>query len=709
LELRLAFDRERRICGFWIDAEDKTKLNGFPKDGYRYGTVVEAAAAADLSLEARVFGLNGQPVEKCSIGFWMATDDENDEEVAKRWHDTVTHKIWRYVGGASTGNSMTERFLSPGLYRIVAIEGHGFGPPVGLSDPIRLDGSQKHTIVDVKMTAGSTLKFQPLDAVTKKLVPRPGILLVCKSGNLPPDWHFSPSMSDAEAKIDNLPPGDYSISAELRANSPNDLEYRLADSPLDITIGSSENREVTLPMNAARLTEEEIAKRWPWAISGRVTDGSGQPVEGATVRAHNGLATLFETGSTRTAKDGRYTLRWAAGGVVSSKQKDGTIVHSYGTSVISAGKPGYAERSRSGSGQFYGGAANGSLDFVLVTAPSVDVELVDGENKPIAKRGLCLTGDHLPPACSVLRGGGTDSQGQAEFEDIPPDFPWEFFVEAESRREIRTPSMTFATPDNYRVQLRLRHDASFNLDLLEVMSIKNSKGEEVREQVVADEPLAYAPLSPDLQTKGREILAKVADANRYWLGRPPSEVNSYRYDFKYSHGESKTYKVMEDGIVPADFRPGMSAPSMLVDMTMHPDDVVFRKISVQSDEIQLAFTFRHIVPGHGDNVVTANGSGCFNHGVWEGTIVVDPKTFVPRRCLSGSYTEVFLDYTEIRPGYVVPLRIEMTYNGSKYALKFHIYEPGLWLLAASYLESSIMAQVDNVIVNGEPAISASPR
>jgi hypothetical protein len=57
----------------------------------------------------------------------------------------------------------------------------------------------------------------------------------------------------------------------------------------------------------------------------------------------------------------------------------------------------------------------------------------------------------------------------------------------------------------------------------------------------------------------------------------------------------------------------------------------------------------------------------------------------------------------------VPLRIEMTYNGSKYALKFHIYEPGLWLLAASYLESSIMAQVDNVIVNGEPAISASPR
>ena len=89
-------------------------------------------------------------------------------------------------------------------------------------------------------------------------------------------------------------------------------------------------------------------------------------------------------------------------------------------------------------------------------------------------------------------------------------------------------------------------------------------------------------------------------------------------------------------------------------------------------------------------------------------MIVDPKTFTPRSCQSNYYRETFFDYVELRPGHFAPLRCCMVDGGSTYDLTFRVYKPGLWLFASSQLEIQQLkpppiAQVDNVIVNGEPA------
>ena len=201
----------------------------------------------------------------------------------------------------------------------------------------------------------------------------------------------------------------------------------------------------------------------PIVRSGRVTDAQGHPIEGATVRVHCGRGTLFEAASTKTGKDGRYTLRFFSGG-------------QYDATVFSRRSEGLPRKVEIG------------FDYVLVPAPTVDIELLDAEDRPIAEKRLYLMGEHLPPACTVLKEGVTNASGQFCFEDVPPTFACWFITEVSPRREVRTPSMTFAHPEKYRARLRLRRDTPTDLDLFEVLSVKNAKGEEVREQVMAEKP-----------------------------------------------------------------------------------------------------------------------------------------------------------------------------------------------------------------------------
>jgi hypothetical protein len=193
-------------------------------------------------------------------------------------------------------------------------------------------------------------------------------------------------------------------------------------------------------------------------VSGRVTDAQGGPVEGVSVQFYYGMGTLYPIASTETDKDGRYTLpRYSGPGM--------------GASVIMARKSGFAEKSRKGD------------DFVLVPAPTVDVELLDAEGKPIARKEVFLSDNQLPPACNVLAEGNTDSQGHVTFKDVPPTFACWFLVEAAPRHDARTPHMIFSHSEKYRVRMCLARNAGSGADLIEVLSVKNAEGKEVREQV----------------------------------------------------------------------------------------------------------------------------------------------------------------------------------------------------------------------------------
>ena len=139
----------------------------------------------------------------------------------------------------------------------------------------------------------------------------------------------------------------------------------------------------------------------------------------------------------------------------------------------------------------------------------------------------------------------------------------------------------------YKIRLQVIRNAAGGLESLKVLSIEDPEGKAVETDVVGDDPLTRPPLSPDLQAKGREILAKMKEANRYWLDQPPSEVHSYRYDFQLGDKEPKTYEVSEDRGVPGSIRQGISYISILHELTTHPKYVIFRQIDVQPDQIAL--------------------------------------------------------------------------------------------------------------------------
>jgi hypothetical protein len=306
-----------------------------------------------------------------------------------------------------------------------------------------------------------------------------------------------------------------------------------------------------------------------------------------------------------------------------------------------------------------------------------------------------------------LRSGKTDTQGRFQFENVPPGYAWWFEVElGDARRGVRTPPLTFPQAQPYHIRLQTRRDAASGLDLFEVLSVKNAKGEEVRNQIVGDDPLARSPLPPELQANGREILAKMSEANRYWLDRPPPEVRAYRYDFKLGAEPAKTYEVPEDGRVPSVVRQGISYVSVLYGLKAHPEQVVFRQIEVQPDKIILSFTLTKHVPISAGNGVLGTWRGFFSRGVSEGTMIVDPKTLTLREFRCEEYRETLSDYAEVRPGHFVPLRVRVSQRGMEFDFRFRVYEPGLWLFASSHEgfeeKSGRIAHIENVIVNGQP-------
>jgi len=726
LVLRFAFDREQRICGLWVDAGERRVPEGFPKGGYRFGAVIEAAVRADLSLEVKIVGLDGRPIQKGSVAFWMAVDPSADEE-GDRWHDPATGKTWCRVGDPSSWYTRKLKNLAPGVYRAAAWSGQGRESPLGLSDPIALDGKQKHTVVTVRLAAGSTLTLRAVDAATGKPAPPLDVSVACKSGHLPPQWRFFPKNRGPVMKIEHLPPATYAVSARLWASRPDALDYTLEKGPLAVEIVAGQDKEVTLPMRAARLSEEQITRRWPWSVVGRVTDGKGNPVEGVTVRAHCGMGTLRQTGITETGKDGRYTLRFSPGAFM-FPGKPGEMPVNLQAATISVSKPGFVEKNLHRQGDLTmanrpppsdhpkRGSAGGpvlpgrpvTVDFVLVPALAMDGELLDAEGKPIAAEPLWIGGKELPPSSSVLRSGRTDGQGRFRFEDVPPGYAWWFSLRRGGPgRVIRSLPLTFPQAQPYHVRLRLRRDVPSGLNFLEVLSVANAKGEDVSSQVVGDDPLMRPPLPPEFQAKGRAILAKVFEANRYWLDRPPPEVRTYRYDFRLGSGDATTYEVPENGAVPGAVRQGVSYVSVLHGLKAHPERVVFRQVDVLPDKIALAYTLTEAPPASAGNGVLGPWRGFFSRGVPRGTLVIDPKTYALREHRSRFHQETLSDYVEIRPGHVAPLRVRVSDGGMEFDFRFRVYEPGLWLFASSGTESRAgesgpVARIDKVTVNGQP-------
>lgn len=234
------------------------------------------------------------------------------------------------------------------------------------------------------------------------------------------------------------------------------------------------------PDNAARSRTT-----WPldFVANGTVTDASGKPMEGVTVRAATGWGTLMGGGTTTTSADGHYTLRFGPG----MRTKDAPGGVGFQAASIFATKPGYVERnlSRQGDCRMAGSAEEAAksreafdkgpprtvflpgqprqLDFVMLPASTVTGRMVDPAGKPVAKRMFSITGKDLPPSSGAYDNQTTDEQGRFSFERVPDFQPMWFKMDYDAnagRRDpkyvnLKTAERRFSPPDKYEVELVL--------------------------------------------------------------------------------------------------------------------------------------------------------------------------------------------------------------------------------------------------------------
>jgi hypothetical protein len=201
-----------------------------------------------------------------------------------------------------------------------------------------------------------------------------------------------------------------------------------------------------------------------FSVTGRITDGEGRPLEGVEVRAATGWGTLRTSVPVKTDAAGHYELPFGPGMLFLD---DGPNLQA---ATIYARKPGFYERDMCQNGalgmanfrpkdleesgwNFKGIVYRGhpyELDFVMVPAAQLTVELVNQNGEPLADFSITLDGEELYPSCSILASKKTNEKGEAEFANVPLKTFWFSLGRGD---ELRTDAIDFTESATLRYQL----------------------------------------------------------------------------------------------------------------------------------------------------------------------------------------------------------------------------------------------------------------
>jgi ankyrin repeat protein len=285
-----------------------------------------------------------------------------------------------------------------------------------------------------------------------------------------------------------------------------------------------------------------IPPDYPFVVTGKVTDANGRPMYGATVRASTGIATLLGRSETVTDAKGRYSLRFGPGWgfKVDDTDRWGVGIQA---AVIWASKDGYYEANlcRQGDLAMSGKPVNPDtiprrwrykgvvlpnepyeVDFVMAPAASIRGRLVDRQGRPMAGKQLSMPGEALYPATNVLASIETDEDGRFEVTEVPPKIFW-FEYRYERRKEIRTVPISFSEAGEYDVVLVYEENehgpATLRVEKAELKRPRSPEPE-VGAQETSSSASPTEPEDQDVQSKGQELLTRIAQVNRYWLMGP---------------------------------------------------------------------------------------------------------------------------------------------------------------------------------------------
>jgi len=502
LELRIAIDRQSgEIGALWIASVESTAAPpGFDGDTLQFG-VSSDTAKANLALTAKAVDDDGQPVNVQFV-FFAAMEVDDPRLLPDDWFDLTTFSHWMKI--SSDGD--TAKLLPPGRYRVTALvppdaSGASHHARYTVSEVVTLKEGSGNSVISLKVGRGSTLVVRPVDADTGQSLDDVRLTLSRSEQDFPPGWETHSRKDERQPGIytfDELPQGTYRLRGEKRAHSPTDVERSLVERPMQIEIKPDENQEVTVKFRTARLDAPEIAKRWPWVATGRVTDPHGRPIAGATVRAATGYGTLRGGGSTTTHADGRYELRFAEGIMF---MEDPVSLQS---ALIFASKPGHYETNLSRQGKLAMARLQpdekalknraspqlvflpnepGEVNFTLAKAATLRVELVDEEGESLRNTNIVLDGETLPPGSSALAQADTSFGGDYTFEQVPLGLEWWLYASTGRKVSGRSQPFILSEPGEYRVTVKLRPGEEPGKHVLKIESFSFSNTD-VKSQVL---------------------------------------------------------------------------------------------------------------------------------------------------------------------------------------------------------------------------------
>lgn len=682
------------------------------------GSGALAAPADDLSLEVRVVGLDGKPVERSTVALWRLVPEaerlKKDDGAGGRyfWHEAEASRTWEGVGSCATSDRWRCGHLAPGTYLATGHLGHGEPVPFGVSEPMVLDGTRMHNALTLRLKPGPTVSFRLVDTANGRPLAGARVTITREGSDLPPSWSWTLPVTDDQgrAAIAQLPPGTYTIDAFKVAYAPEELEYRAVEPKRKLVVSAGVDQVIPAAMAGQALGQDEIDRRWGWIATGRVVDEFGRPVADAEVRVATGRFTLRTGGQTRTGADGRFTVRFGQGWMDPNPASNEAA-------VFMIRKDGMIEKSRSRPGDHLiarqmpraGVAPEIPRDRIILKGQPYPIDFVMGES---ATLDVELSG---PADTSLEIAGANDRDRWTAARDLRPNRwevlpgrPWRFTLPPrEDRPVVRSLPLTFPRAGRYHVVLRYTPDRERGVYLLEISSVTGPVGRrEIRDKIVGDDPLALPPVPEALQERGRDILRRMADANRPWLG-PPLEVGTYEYRFRLRDMAGQTIRVDGNPVSPS-VRQGITYHSAVHALAANPTAATFRQVDVGDERITLAFTLKQPVGFEAGNGVRNGWFGNFSMPMREGVLVLDARRLTPLECRSDRVAETFSQYVEVAKDRFAPLAIKIQYQYSHREMifdwAFQVVEPGLWLFAESqYQGHGTVARLDQVKVNGADA------
>jgi protocatechuate 3,4-dioxygenase beta subunit len=442
-----------------------------------------------LSLEVKVVDREGEPVEAAYVRVWRAIEGSdrewqgaliaypnNPRAVGRVWHDPISERTWEPYCDNSYGQvDQAQRVFSKlrsGEYRVSAVRAlHDANPdptPVGVSEIVRVKSGGHRPSVSIRLEDGAALQVKLSEAATAEPLDGADVLLMRADGfPLGAECRSDP---DGIVCYAHLAPGKYWLQATKTVRGHRPADYLTADrAPVQVEPGQKNQLELALRL--VFLDQVEVWRRWPWCVTGQVTDSAGSPMAGVEIRANCGAGTLRTTDIIVTGPDGRYTLRPMPGMHYWDEQKEEWHAGVQAATIF-AHKHGYYEADLCRQGGLLmaddprdRGATRGPttagvlvpkepyrLDFVMVPAAAVKGRLVDQAGQPVVGTYVSLKGDELPPSSSALASVKTDDEGRFTISSVPSKCYW--FTLRHARHEWPTTEpIDFTKPGAYEVEL----------------------------------------------------------------------------------------------------------------------------------------------------------------------------------------------------------------------------------------------------------------